>query len=155
MTNDREPAYSRYAWIVLVVLGLLQVEFAATLFLTGPSAIDNATTEILGQTWSAIAPGSSDAVLVDYLARSWAVGEAFIGIAMIAIAAFPFRRGDRWSWFLMWLFPATALVAVAQNLVAGVTSVVFLDTAEALLIAVVLVLPYRRFFPASRVDGRH
>lgn len=150
MAGTSEPAYSRYAWIVLVVLGLFQLEFAATLFFGGPSAIDNATTEILGRTWNVIEPTSSDAALVDYVSRSWAVGEAFIGIAMIAIAAGPFRRGERWSWYFMWLLPLTALASVANNLAAGVTSVVILDAVEAAIIAVFLLLPYRRFFPAAR-----
>lgn len=149
MVRARDPAYARYAWIILVILGLLQLQFAATLFVGGPSAIDNATTELLGSTWNAIAPASSDAALVDYVTRSWSVGEGFIGVVMIAIAAFPFRRADRWSWYFMWLLPITALVSVADNLAAGVTSVVVLDFIEALVIAAALLLPYRRFFPAA------
>jgi hypothetical protein len=150
MAIAREPAYSRYAWIILVVMGLLQLLFAAELIIVGPSAIDNATTEILGSTWNTIAPASTDAALVDYVTRSWGVGEGFVGIVLIAVAAFPFRKADRWSWYFLWLLPATALVSVANNLAAGVTSVVVLDSIEAAIIAAVLLLPYRLFFPAAR-----
>lgn len=150
MGTDDAPAYARYGWIILVVLGLLQLQFAATLFFGGPAAIDNATTEILGRSWDAIASSSTEKDLIDYVARSWGVGEGFVGVTLLAIAAFPYRNGDRWSWYFMWLLPVTALIYVAHNLAAGVSSVVIIDSIEAVIIAAVLALGYRRFFPAVR-----
>lgn len=142
-----EKAYSKYAWVVLVVVGLLELQFGLSLALLGPAAIDNANVEIQGVPWNEIAAGSNEAGLIDYVAKSWGAAEVFVAITLIAIAAVPFRKGERWSWYFLWLFPALALVSVIRNLTEGATSVVAIDSFAGILFAAVLFLPYRKFFP--------
>ena len=68
-------------------------------------------------------------------------------VTMVVIAAIPFRQGQRWSWYYLWLVPVLALVAVLRNYSVGVMSVVYIDMPEALIFSLLLLLSYRRFFP--------
>jgi hypothetical protein len=132
------------------VLGVLELQFGLTLAWLGPGAIDNANVEIQGVAWKEIAAKSSEAGLIDYLAKSWGVAESFVAVTIIVIAAVPFRKGERWSWYFLWLVPATALVIVIRNLMAGVRSVVLNDLVDAVLYVAALLIPYRQFFPKAQ-----
>lgn len=90
-----EKAYSRYAWVILVVMGLLELQFGLTLTLFGPAAINNANVEIQGLAWKEISATSNEANLIDYVARSWGMAETLVAITMIVIAAVPFRKVER------------------------------------------------------------
>ena len=117
-----EKAHTKYAWIVLVVLGLLELQFSLSLALLGPAAVDNANVELKG---------------------------AVAALTIIVMAAVPFRKGERWSWYFLWLLPATALVVVIRNFMLGVRSVVLIDLVGAILYAAVLLVSYRKFFPKT------
>lgn len=142
-----EKVYSKYAWVILVVLGLLELQFGLTLILSGPAAIDNANLEIQGLAWKEISAASNETILIDYVARSWGMAEALAAITMIVIAALPFRKVERWSWYFSWIFPAFYLMTVLRNLMVGATSVVMIDSVGAIIFSVALLLPYRKFFP--------
>jgi hypothetical protein len=144
-----EKAYSKYAWIILVVLGLLELQFALTLAISGPAAIDNANLEIQGIAWKEISVTSNEASLIDYVARSWGMAEALAAITMIVIAAVPFRKVERWSWYFSWIFPAFYLMTVFRNLAVGATSVVIIDSVGGIIFSIALLLPYRKFFPKA------
>ena len=142
-----EKVYSKYAWVILVVLGLLELQFGLTLIRSGPAAIDNANLEIQGLAWKEISAASNETILIDYVARSWGMAEALAAITMIVIAALPFRKVERWSWYFSWIFPAFYLMTVLRNLMVGATSVVMIDSVGAIIFSVALLLPYRKFFP--------
>jgi hypothetical protein len=142
-----EKAYSRYAWVILVVMGLLELQFGLTLTLFGPAAINNANVEIQGLAWKEISATSNEANLIDYVARSWGMAETLVAITMIVIAAVPFRKVERWSWYFSWIFPAFYLITVLRNLMVGATSVVLIDSVGAIIFSTALLLPYRKFFP--------
>lgn len=137
--------FLRYAWAIILVLGLFELTFGVTLLILGPAGVPNVIEEIRGVPWTDVAAESDEAGLIDYLARGWGQANIQYGIAMVAIAAFPFRRRERWSWFVVWLVPATLLVTVIRNLALGVTSVVIIDLSEAIIVAAVLLLAYRNF----------
>lgn len=139
----------RFAWIALVVLGALEVLFSLSLALQGPAAVDNSNLELQGAVWSDIAVQSSEAGLIDYFARSWGAAEAFVAVTIVVIAAIPFRGGQRWSWYFLWLVPVLAMAAAFRNYAVGVMSVVYIDFPEAIVFAVLLLLSYRRFFPIT------
>ena len=143
----KEKSYTRYIWIFLVVMGLLELQFGLSLALRGPAAVDNSNVEIQGAAWEQIAARSSEAGLIDYLAKSWGAAEVFVAITMIAIAAIPFRKRERWSWYFLWLFPALAMASVLRNLAVGGISVVLIDSFGGIIFAIALLLPYRKFFP--------
>lgn len=142
-----ERFYVKHAWAILVVLGVLELQFGVQLAVAGPAAIDNANTEIQGVPWSELEASSTEAGLIDYVAKSWGVAETFVAITIVVVAAVPFRKGDKWSWYYCWLFPAFALTSVVRNSTAGVMSVVLIDSVAGILFAVPLLLTYRKFFP--------
>lgn len=143
----KEKTYTRYIWIFLIVMSLLELQFGLSLAIRGPAAVDNSNKEIQGVDWEQIAARSSQANLIDYFAKSWGVTEAFVAITMIAIAAIPFRKGEKWSWYFLWLYPAFALTSVIHNFLEGATSVVLVDSFAAIIFAAALLLAYRKFFP--------
>jgi len=73
-----------------------------------------------------------------------ALGTALVAFNILAfiMSLIPYRRGERWAWYTLWLLP---LEWVSQF----VFSPDIFYLVLALLTAVGLVLPYRRFF-ASR-----
>lgn len=142
-------ALGRSAWVVLFVLGLLELAFGLTLLIVGPAGIPNVIAEIEASTWEEIRESSEEAGLIDYLSRGWGQANIQYGIAVAAIAVAAFRRRARWSWYVLWLVPVSLLITVARNLSLGVTSVVFIDLAEAIVAAVALLLAYPIFFGKS------
>ena len=91
-------------------MGLLELQFALTLILFGPAAIDNGNLEIRGLAWKEISATSNEASLIDYVARSWGMAGALAAITMVVIAGVPFRKVERWSWYFSWIFPAFYLM---------------------------------------------
>ena len=128
-------------------MGLLELQFALTLILFGPAAIDNGNLEIRGLAWKEISATSNEASLIDYVARSWGMAGALAAVTMVVIAGVPFRKVERWSWYFSWIFPAFYLMTVLRNLMVGVTSVVLIDSVGAVIFSAALLLPYRKCFP--------
>lgn len=137
--------FLRYAWVVVLAGGLFELAFGLTLLILGAAGIPNVFEEVRGAPWTDVAASSDEAGLIDYLARGWGQANIQTGIALVAIAAVPFRKGERWSWFVVWLLPATLLVTVIRNLAIGVTSVVIIDFTEAAVLSAALLLSYKNF----------
>jgi hypothetical protein len=78
-----------------------------------------------------------------------ALGTALVGFNILALvmSLIPYRRGERWAWFTLWILP-----------LGWVSQFVFLLDVSYLLLAVFttvgLVLPYRRFFSGWE-EGSH
>lgn len=74
--------YTKYAWIIFFVNGLLVAAGVALAF----------TGQLLG-----VVHGSMPLAVVG-------LGIGF-GIFAMAIAAVPFRRGEKWAWYVSWTWP--------------------------------------------------
>lgn len=77
------------------------------------------------------------------------LGFSFLGMS---IAAVPFRRGERWSWYVLWSAPVVILGDAAMNYTAGGS----IWPALLVLVALAtlgLLLPYRVFFPRDAPGG--
>ena len=87
------------------------------------------------------------ATYIDRLGRL--SGAVMVGLASLggALALWRFRRGDRWAWAALWVFPlvlgALALVMLTHG-GAGLGAYYAVLAGVALL---ALVLPYRAFYP--------
>ena len=126
--------YERYGWIILLVGAVLGL-------LTG-LALTFAPLSIMVE--PAFAAGNVPGVL-----RAWGIIWVFFNIFALVILFRNFRKGERWAWWVLWLLPLLWLFHflfnpfTVQNLViAGIT-------------ALGLVLPCRRFFPASAEQPSH
>ncbi|MAG36332.1 MAG: hypothetical protein CL878_08820 [Dehalococcoidia bacterium] len=76
-------------------------------------------------------------------------GLGFTGFAVLgtAITFWPFRRGERWSWYTLWAFPAVLGLTAGIMYSQKVTGVGSFYAGSAVLAVLGLLLPIRKFFP--------
>src|SRR5918997_1828440 len=122
----RERAYEKYGWLILAVSAILGIGAAAVI--AAPSYY----------------------VLTDPLYRDFypviiAWGTALVGFNIFALllALIPFKGGERWAWYTLWMLPLLwlSLFALAPDL----TYYLVL----AIITALGLILPYRKFFTGT------
>lgn len=58
--------------------------------------------------------------LLDFMSRVGGTNLLMVGILMTAILLIPFRHGQRWAWWLMWILPAWAAAASVTIFIFGV-----------------------------------
>ncbi len=115
--------YEEYGWMVLsanAVLGIL-----AALF-TGLPSLSMLADPLYRDTYPVVG----------------ALGTALVGFNVLALILIlvPFKRHERWAWYALWILPLQWLSQFAF-----LPDLTYL--ALAVLTAVGLVLPWRRFFP--------
>lgn len=86
------------------------IEFSAT---TAPAITGKTLEEIKGESASAFQ-------IIDFVARSGGITLVGMALAFAGIVWFPYRRGERWAWWGMWLLPGWAIAVFALNVVTGV-----------------------------------
>lgn len=121
-SDIKRPRYLTVAWVLLLLLGLFFV-FAPLSDLTAdrstglPSDHTGTFHAVAGVSWSA-AKSSSRGITkyVTLLETGYAVHELVFGIMFITILVIPFRRGERWAWWVCW---AVMLAAITYSLTFG------------------------------------
>lgn len=118
--NQSETIRFKIAWIALTIIGVAILLFGMIIIL-----------------W----PGGQDALFLR------TIGVAAIGMGLFGtlISAIPYRRRERWAWFVLWYYPLFWLAHLLGNLPPGqdhVHQVVFI-----LLSITGLLLSVREFFP--------
>ena len=118
-----ERAYERYGWVLLSVSTLLGI-FAALITTMPP----------ISWFW--------DPLYTSAYSIMGAWGVSWVGFELFALVTIliPFRRGERWAWYALWMLP---LMWVSQFFFSP-------DLAYLMLAALTtagLLLPLRRFFP--------
>jgi len=140
----RAKPYERYAWVVLFVFGLLDV-IAAGIGLLGippnPPSAEGTTGRSLSQI-SAQVPGISD--YIASLSRQLGNFMLGSGVLIMAIALIPYRRGERWAWYVSWIL---LILVTIQLLNSNFGYLWQLDLAFAVIVVVAQALPFRMFFP--------
>lgn len=146
--------FTQLGWVLLVVTGLPFVVFGTTALSFGLSVNDfpvglpggpDAVRSTTGVTWDAVV--AQDATALTLLRGvSRAAGLAFLGfgVLVITVAGVPFRRGERWAWFTLWVVPVFMAGLVAHEMRGD-----FVQMPALLLVMSLagLALPYRTFFP--------
>ncbi|QQG48896.1 MAG: hypothetical protein HY247_00840 [archaeon] len=149
-----EKAYVKYAWVIFFIFGLLSV-ISSPIGLLGippnPPSPESAT----GLTSSQIAariPGISD--YIGSIARQLGNFMLAMGVLTMGIAAVPFRRGEKWAWYIFWILPILLIIQLTNSFLStpgGGFGWQF-DFAFIFIILLGLFLPYRKFFPKRRQD---
>ncbi len=67
-----------------------------------------------------------------------------MGVLIMAIAAVPYRKGERWTWYVSWMI---VILIVVQLINSNFGYLWQLDFAFLFVIMASLFLPYRKFFP--------
>lgn len=117
MSRSREGriAMAKRAWLIFFALGVGAV-LAAPIGLLGrppdpPSP--EATTGLTLEGLYARTPGLAE--FIPSIARQLGNFMLAFGILLAAIAAGPFRRGERWAWTAMWIVPIMLAIQFANS----------------------------------------
>lgn len=138
---SQENRVPRASWIILAAVATLTVLSGLSVGLT-PTA---SQTELSARTWEEFAAADPE------VARIYAMDLVLLGIALTAFAILgtivtliPYRRGERWAWFALWLIPllhgGVALRMLSDQYTAGY---VYLGLFIISLIGILI--PIRRF----------
>ncbi len=132
--NRGGRAYEGYGWVILLVSAVLGL-LAGLMLAFAPLSI---------MVEPAFAAGNVPGAL-----RAWGITWVFFNVLALVILLRNFRKGERWAWWALWLLPLLWLSYFLVNP----------DTVHNLVIAIItalgLVLPYRRFFSASAEQPSH
>jgi len=124
-----ERAYEKYGWLILAVSAVFGI--VAAVMTTLPPL-----------SWF------TDPVIIMTYSLLGALGVTWVGFDLFALilTLIPFRRGERWAWFTLWMLP---LLWLFQFVLAP-------DLSYYLVLAIIstvgLILPYRRFFSRTEKE---
>ena len=150
-----EKAYEKHAWIILFALGILGLIGGLAIIFTGSGQLDaGIIRNLTGMTWEEIATTSPGiASLVSYLQRTIGVSALSGSVLLVAIAAMPYRKGERWSWYVLWVPLAIWIAGTAIDLEAGASlGLLVFDLVFAVVWLTGLLLPSRKFFPKKQAS---
>ena len=145
----KEKAYEKYAWLIIFVFGLLWV-VASPIQLSGappdPPSSEVTTGLKLDQLASKV-PG-----IMNYIAgidRQMGNFMLTMGVLIMGIAAVPYRKGEKWAWYISWILPVVLVIQLANSFLStpGGGLGWQLDFSVIFVLLAGLFLPYRKFFP--------
>ena len=125
MAIRSERVYERYGWVILSVSALLGI-FAALVTTLPP----------ISWFWNPLFEGAYS------IMGAWGVTWVGFELFALVLTLIPFRRGERWAWYTLWMLP---LMWVSQFVFSPDLTYLML----AMLTTVGLLLPFRRFFPGA------
>jgi hypothetical protein len=139
-----EQRISRVPWFSWIPLATVAT-FAglAALWVALTPAGDQ--TELAGRTWAHFAqqdPEVASLYAMDLVVLGL-LGAGF-GLVAAALSLIPYRHGERWAWFALWLVPI-AIGAVAVRMLADQYSTGYFYTGLTAVALVALLLPMREF----------
>jgi hypothetical protein len=159
--HDRRGNFiERNDWKVFAVLSVIIALFGAGDIAMGGSAYADGESVlfsgITGRTWDELKAADPGAArLIDSMVRSGGAHLLFIGLLSLAVSVFGLRRGQRWAWMTMWLWPLYLLLAVAMLALtekvpgAGVPIPMISGTIFLILTVGTLALSYRKYRASS------
>src|SRR5215204_1681758 len=124
-----ERAHEKYGWVILAVSAVFGIVVAVM-------------TTLPPLSWF------TDPVIVTAYSLMGALGVTWVGFNLFALVLtlIPFRRGERWAWFTLWMLPLLWLSQFALSPDLSYYLVL------AIISAVGLILPYRRFFSRTQEE---
>ena len=144
MSTPVEKRYVKYAWIIFFVFGFLAVITAPILFTGHPPnpPSPEGMTGLTLEEMDARIPG-----MRGFLSSiSVQLGNFMLamGVLLMGIAAFPYRKGERWAWYTCWSLPVLLVIQLANSRGGHGWQA---DLVSLLLALAGLIMPYRKFFP--------
>ncbi len=141
-----EKAHEKYSWILLFLVGVFGLQSAVGFFVSA-----NSLGTITGLGWDA---SSAQAQVAAEWLRTISQWIFFSSIVFTIIAAIPYKRGEKWSWYAMWMLPLNLIVGAARDLSLGFTGfwpLWYPLVIVPIIVAVLgLLVPYRKFFPRKQ-----
>ena len=144
-----ERVYEKYAWVILLVLGLLWMVTGLVQVFGPDELLDTDAQLITGISWSELKDSSPSATdLVSFHYGSMGLIKTSWSLFVIAIALTAYRKGEKWAWYTMWLAPLVLLWSAifSVNFVGDINQALqWIPIMTLTLLG--LLLPYRKFFP--------
>jgi hypothetical protein len=114
----RETWFERNFWTIFTGISLVTALFGlgdmisgGSTFALGEGVLFNRLT---GTTWDALQAADPGAArLIDYQVRAGGAGLVLLGLFSLAICLTVLRRGERWAWSAMWVWPFGVALIVA------------------------------------------
>lgn len=127
--NRRMEAYGRFGWMILFASAALGIFGGVALMF--PSDLTSQSARDL------------------WLTRAWGITWVGFNIFALAVILGPYRRGERWAWYTLWLLPLLLLsyFVLAPHLPMNLVLAI-------LIAALGLILPYRRYFAEPEQPSR-
>jgi cell division protein FtsW (lipid II flippase) len=144
--QSAEKSYQKYAWILITVLGVFFI-FDAVVFFSGMNPDPPLFNSLIGQSLSSfnsLHPDEGKAMT--YLFHGFALAALGLGVFTIAVSYVPYRKGEKWAWYIIWYLPIFFFIATVANYADGGQS--WRLSLVLLIVGLVgLLLPYRKFYP--------
>lgn len=152
-----EKGYVKHAWLIFFVFGIAAamggiVIVAGVVQVDPPSA--QRTTGLTLDQIAARVPGMG--AYISGLARQLGNFMIGMGVLLTAVAAVPFRRGERWAWYACLIMPVLVAIQLTNSFaIYDFASGGFLwqlDLASLLVVLAGLLMSYRTFFPTPSLQ---
>jgi hypothetical protein len=150
-----ERVYEKYGWLVYLALGILWLVVGLyQIFLPGGLA-ETDVQLVLGMSLSELEVLSP--VVMDYvwwLYGSLGVLKVSWSFLVLAITLTGYRKGEKWTWYIMWLVPGVLVSSRLFNIFYLGDVLQMLQGIPIISLSLVgLFLPYRKFFPRKPRSG--
>ena len=152
MNTVHENKQANYGWGFLFVVAILQT-LAATMLLfgSGPATFE-ADTGVAWEELTDVFP--TVAAQFEGAQQASVIGTLGIGLFSLFVSYFPFRSGQRWSWFAMWILPLSSIPGIVSLARTENQAGVAVFGGIIVLIAVAgLLLAIRNFFPRQPANA--
>lgn len=144
MATAGEKWYVKYAWIIIFTFGLLSV-MAAPINLLGTPPNPPSPEGMMGLTLNEM-DGRIPGILNYISSISRQLGNLLLvmGVLFMGIAAVPYRKGEKWAWYICWILPVFLVIQLANSRGGFGWQA---DLVGLVVALAALLLSYRKFFP--------
>ena len=98
--------------VIIALFGVGDIQIGGETYAGGEAV---AFSGITGMTWDQLKSSDPAAArLIDSQVRSGGALLLFVGLLSLAVAIYGLRRGERWAWLTMWLWPAWLVLLLVQ-----------------------------------------
>ena len=146
--QSQEKAYQKYAWLILVALSvLLVVNMVIVAGFEDHAAEFAKDTGTAWDTFATAYPGVAAAYTLNL--RTLFVSFGSLGLFALVLSWFGLRQGQRWAWYGLWLLPITMALVTLLFAQSRRPELGAIYAGFAVLAAIGLLLPIRKFFPKA------
>jgi hypothetical protein len=141
-----EKGYQKYAWILIAITGVAFI-FSGLAFFAGLNPDPLLFNSLIGSSLGSFNSSNPDkAAAMTYLFHGIGLFALGFGIFTIAVSYKPYRKGERWAWYIIWYLPIITLLATIANYMHGGEAWP-VNLVGLILSLAGLLLPFRKFFP--------
>lgn len=153
-TQKKERFLERHSWKWFIVIAVIFGLFGIGDVILGMDADPAIAEGVTGVAWKELQVSNPRiASLIDLYVRPVGMYLVILSITTVTITLVGFRQGDRWAWYVLWIWPlamaSTFLMFFTVEMPPGFPAPPPMLSAPVFLVLSVLalLLPYRKFFP--------